>query len=74
MRAKGRLHPPLCVGGRADVPDALFPSRCLHEGSAVLRAYFDESGIHGGSKTTVVCGFIGSRGQCVWSLANGRRP
>ena len=56
------------------MPDALFPSRCLHEGSAVLRAYFDESGIHGGSKTTVVCGFIGSRGQCVWSLANGRRP
>jgi len=32
----------------------------------VLRAYFDESGIHGGSKTTVVCGFIGSRSQ--WRL------
>ncbi len=32
----------------------------------MLRAYFDESGIHGGSKTTVVCGFIGSRSQ--WRL------
>jgi hypothetical protein len=27
----------------------------------VLRAYFDESGIHGGSKTTIICGFIGPR-------------
>jgi hypothetical protein len=38
----------------------------LAQGIAVLRAYFDESGIHGGSKTTVVCGFIGSRSQ--WRL------
>jgi hypothetical protein len=29
----------------------------------VLRAYFDESGIHGGSKTTILSGFIGSRNQ-----------
>jgi Protein of unknown function (DUF3800) len=29
----------------------------------VLYAYFDESGIHAGSKTTVFCGFIGSRSQ-----------
>jgi hypothetical protein len=29
----------------------------------VLRAYFDESGIHGGSRTTILSGFIGSRNQ-----------
>jgi hypothetical protein len=29
----------------------------------VLHAYFDESGIHGDSRTTIVCGFIGSRNQ-----------
>jgi hypothetical protein len=29
----------------------------------VLRAYFDESGIHAGSRTTVLSGFIGSRHQ-----------
>jgi hypothetical protein len=27
----------------------------------VLRAYFDESGIHATSKTTIICGFIGPR-------------
>jgi hypothetical protein len=29
----------------------------------VLRAYFDESGIHAGSETTIICGFIGSRSE-----------
>jgi hypothetical protein len=27
----------------------------------VLRAYFDESGIHAGSQTTIICGLIGPR-------------
>jgi hypothetical protein len=30
-------------------------------GVFVLRAYFDETGIHGSSKTTLICGFIGTR-------------
>jgi len=30
---------------------------------AVLRAYFDESGIHAGSQTTIICGFIGPRNE-----------
>jgi hypothetical protein len=46
--------------------DALLPHRCLHRAFAVLRAYFDESGIHAGSKTTVVSGFVGSRSQWRW--------
>jgi len=29
----------------------------------VLRAYFDESGIHAGSQTTIICGFIGPRNE-----------
>jgi hypothetical protein len=29
----------------------------------VLRAYFDESGIHASSETTIICGFIGSRSE-----------
>jgi hypothetical protein len=29
----------------------------------VLRAYFDESGIHAGSKTTIICGFVGPRSE-----------
>ena len=29
----------------------------------MLRAYFDESGIHAGSKTTIICGFIGPRNE-----------
>jgi hypothetical protein len=29
----------------------------------VLRAFFDESGIHSGSPVTAICGFIGSRNQ-----------
>src|SRR5438034_5132321 len=47
----------------ADVADGLLPYRCRHRTFAVLRAYFDESGIHADSRTTVLCGFIGSRGQ-----------
>jgi hypothetical protein len=30
---------------------------------AVLRAYFDESGIHAGSQTIIICGFIGPRNE-----------
>ena len=29
----------------------------------MLRAYFDESGIHAGSQTTIICGFIGPRNE-----------
>jgi hypothetical protein len=51
----------------ADLAEALLPHWCRHRTFAVLRAYFDESGIHAGSRTTILSGFIGSRKQ--WRLA-----
>jgi Protein of unknown function (DUF3800) len=41
----------------------LLPAWCKHRVAVVLRAFFDESGIHAGSRVTSVCGFIGSRSQ-----------
>lgn len=47
----------------SELADALLPHWCLHRTFAVLRAYFDESGIHEGSETTIISGFIGSRSE-----------
>lgn len=47
----------------ADLADFLVPDWCHYKGLALLRAYFDESGIHAGSPVTLVSGFIGSRRQ-----------
>lgn len=47
----------------ADLADAVLPDWCRHKAIAVLRAYFDESGIHAGSPVTTISGFIGSRGE-----------
>src|SRR5208337_2242557 len=47
----------------AELADTLSPDWCRHKGLALLRAYFDESGVHAGSPATIIAGFIGSRAQ-----------
>lgn len=56
----------------------LLPDWCKHGVVAVLRVFFDESGIHAGSPVTAICGFIGSRNQwrsvgTKWRKAMGNR-
>ncbi len=56
----------------------LSPDWCKYRVATVLRAFFDESGIHAGSPVTAICGFIGSRNQwravgSKWRKAMGNR-
>jgi hypothetical protein len=48
----------------------LLPDWCMHRVATVLRAFFDESGIHAGSPVTALCGFIGSQRQ--WKFVKRR--
>ena len=43
-----------------ELAGAVLPDECRKKVSALLNAYFDESGIHRGSPVTFVAGFVGT--------------